>query len=587
MADEPQLIVALRAELAKFEADLRKAGLIAEGELKNVENKLGLVGAAVSGLIGGAVGGAIGALSHRLLDLVNPTRLVADAIDLVGQQIVDSFAAGAPELRTLDAALKDHSETVKALREHYGDAGKALREFATESVEVLKTRQSAALIELQINLDKLATATVNATTRIVPSLSEIETGVAELSQVIETREQRFKPFLDALTALRASVQAGAPDIRAFRDAVAQIAAERGGDKNIQLLANELLRMTEEASKADRALRALRDGMSGLGAAAAEAAAQGARFATALEKIGAIAPTQLSDRARALQLYNEAISQTQGLEERRAAEAAYSDALKRISEQERQRATAVVETETAFDRAVITANKRIAVMNAEAAAIGKGVFEQARMRKEAELLDAAQRQGAIATDEQRKKIEELSIKYGEAAANATKANEAFRLASSITTTGVDKFTDALVDVASGAKNFEEAFREMTASVLKDIAKLIVKAQLLKLLEPLTGTLTGVLAGKQAGGPVLGGVAYRVGERGPEIFVPSTSGVIVPNAAISSGVGGQVINLSFGDNIVNAPAGMNKAELTAVLAIERRRMRAEVVPIIKTAASRGAL
>ena len=37
-------------------------------------------------------------------------------------------------------------------------------------------------------------------------------------------------------------------------------------------------------------------------------------------------------------------------------------------------------------------------------------------------------------------------------------------------------------------------------------------------------------KQSGGPVLAGYPYWVGERGPEMFVPNSSGRIVPNNRI---------------------------------------------------------
>ena len=37
----------------------------------------------------------------------------------------------------------------------------------------------------------------------------------------------------------------------------------------------------------------------------------------------------------------------------------------------------------------------------------------------------------------------------------------------------------------------------------------------------------LVGRQHGGPVAAGQAYRVGEGGEELFVPRTSGTIVPN------------------------------------------------------------
>ena len=48
------------------------------------------------------------------------------------------------------------------------------------------------------------------------------------------------------------------------------------------------------------------------------------------------------------------------------------------------------------------------------------------------------------------------------------------------------------------------------------------------------------GRAMGGPVNAGTTYMVGERGPELFVPNTSGTIVPNNRISGQ--GTVINLT---------------------------------------------
>ena len=46
-------------------------------------------------------------------------------------------------------------------------------------------------------------------------------------------------------------------------------------------------------------------------------------------------------------------------------------------------------------------------------------------------------------------------------------------------------------------------------------------------------------KALGGPVMGGSSYLVGERGAEIFTPSTSGNITPNHALG---GGGTINIT---------------------------------------------
>jgi len=58
-----------------------------------------------------------------------------------------------------------------------------------------------------------------------------------------------------------------------------------------------------------------------------------------------------------------------------------------------------------------------------------------------------------------------------------------------------------------------------------------------------TLAGISGGRANGGPVMGGSSYLVGERGAEIFTPSSSGNITPNGAM----GGNTItvNVNGGD------------------------------------------
>jgi hypothetical protein len=77
----------------------------------------------------------------------------------------------------------------------------------------------------------------------------------------------------------------------------------------------------------------------------------------------------------------------------------------------------------------------------------------------------------------------------------------------------------------------------------------------------GSLGSVLAGllgapgRATGGPVVGGRAYTVGERGPELFVPTTSGRIEPSSA--SG-GGRDVRVAI---TVRAAAGEGAAALAA--------------------------
>lgn len=68
----------------------------------------------------------------------------------------------------------------------------------------------------------------------------------------------------------------------------------------------------------------------------------------------------------------------------------------------------------------------------------------------------------------------------------------------------------------------------------------------------------------GGPVLGHGAYIVGEKGPEIFVPKTSGTIVPNHKIGRAGGGDVEGAPFGGDIMgNLGAGLGVGGLAYML------------------------
>ena len=65
--------------------------------------------------------------------------------------------------------------------------------------------------------------------------------------------------------------------------------------------------------------------------------------------------------------------------------------------------------------------------------------------------------------------------------------------------------------------------------------------------LVGSILG-LPGRATGGPVAPGRGYLVGERGPELFVPTTSGTVVPNGG---GGAGRDVRVSI--QVVAPPGG----------------------------------
>lgn len=64
----------------------------------------------------------------------------------------------------------------------------------------------------------------------------------------------------------------------------------------------------------------------------------------------------------------------------------------------------------------------------------------------------------------------------------------------------------------------------------------------------------LPARASGGPVIGGQAYLVGEKGPEIFTASQSGTIIPNNKISSG--GTSININISGNSIMGDSDADK-------------------------------
>ena len=91
----------------------------------------------------------------------------------------------------------------------------------------------------------------------------------------------------------------------------------------------------------------------------------------------------------------------------------------------------------------------------------------------------------------------------------------------------------------ARSGEADFSRMTEAILADLARLaaqqVIERPLAGLIDRVLGSVTPSGA-RAEGGPVQAGSAYLVGERGPEVFVPGTSGQIGRAAG-----GGQTVHI----------------------------------------------
>ena len=153
---------------------------------------------------------------------------------------------------------------------------------------------------------------------------------------------------------------------------------------------------------------------------------------------------------------------------------------------------------------------------------------------------------------------------------------------------------IVGAIDGAITGAKSLQESLADVLKDIGKMLISFGIKSLLGGIDIGGTKVFGGgRAAGGPVSGNSTYMVGEKGPELFVPSSSGTIIPADATAaamaryqrqgsgSGAGGSssdamaageatpVLSMSFETTRFMDRDWVDKDQLVAAMAATERR------------------
>jgi len=122
-------------------------------------------------------------------------------------------------------------------------------------------------------------------------------------------------------------------------------------------------------------------------------------------------------------------------------------------------------------------------------------------------------------------------------------------------GIQSLEDGLVDLMRGAKSTKEAFADMARSVIASLIRMQIQQSITAPLAKAMGLSVGTRA---MGGPVTAGKPYLVGERGPELIVPNSSGTVVPNNRLS---GGGAVNITL--NVSTGVSDTVRAELQSML------------------------
>lgn len=255
---------------------------------------------------------------------------------------------------------------------------------------------------------------------------------------------------------------------------------------------------------------------------------------------------------------------------------------------------------AFKRMTDMIGKRTELLKVEAATIDQTAAARDRARVVVELETAARKANEQAglkntevTAAQREKIEALANAYAKARGELENLNsplmqfarESANISHQLENLAVkslDSFGDSIVDAINGTKSLKDAFRDMTVSILNDLAKILIKKAIL-------GPIAGALGG---GGGLLGGLLgfadgtsfapggpAIVGERGPEIVNLPRGATVTPNHAL-----GGAVTVNGGNTVINISGNADDGaimKMQAELARRDAEFNSRVVSAVQTA------
>lgn len=118
---------------------------------------------------------------------------------------------------------------------------------------------------------------------------------------------------------------------------------------------------------------------------------------------------------------------------------------------------------------------------------------------------------------------------------------------------DAFRNGIVDALTAAIDGTKSLSDSLVGVIRQMAKLILQQQLMNALSGFS--FSSFFGFRANGGPVSAGSPYIVGERGPEMFVPSGSGKIVANDQLG-GSTNVVVNVDASGTNVEGDEGSSR-------------------------------
>lgn len=229
-------------------------------------------------------------------------------------------------------------------------------------------------------------------------------------------------------------------------------------------------------------------------------------------------------------------------------------------------------------AIMAANNRLA-------ALGKNVTAEDTARANREIEQAkkvAEQKITILKDQLAKEKalrENAQAGINQALEQISEMYTPFKVAADQTNLLFDRMGAGLEEfVRTGKLNF----KDFALSLIRDMLLIQIKAQAMNWLKGMMGggglfggtIIPGLLA---EGGPAKAGKPYIVGEKGPELFIPKTSGTVLPNNMVAGnkGVASGAVNAPITNNYyTNNISAIDSQSVAQFFANNRRLMLGSV-------------
>ncbi len=259
---------------------------------------------------------------------------------------------------------------------------------------------------------------------------------------------------------------------------------------------------------------------------------------------------------------------------------------------KDRTAALVEEQKIVGLSYEAQEKRRMALDLEQSALAD-LREEARKKGQTDL------DSITLSDSQREKIEAASAAYAQQAAVLRKLEDQQQRNEEAAGEFYDAFKSGAIGAIAGAEDLGEAL----SNLAKKFGDLFLNAAFDGLFKPGSGgesgglfggifsSLASILPGRERGGPVSVGKPYIVGEKRPEVFVPGTSGRIVPQVPTLPSLSGSrqpgmSVNATFAPQIDARGASEEAvARLEQTMARQQADFSANVVQTIRKANQGG--